>query len=167
MRRNLNLFLILVLSLAAFGCASIVSGRNQDIPISSSPSSAKVVITDQNNSKIFDGSTPATVSLKRGKGYFSGQDYNVTVSAEGCEERCFVLESRLNGWYLFGNLVFGGLIGWLIVDPATGAMWKLDPEKVDAPMVQVSKSGTGPVGLHIVLLEDVPVQYMSAMSQIQ
>ena len=33
-----------------------------------------------------------------------------------------VLETRMNGWYL-GNIIFGGLIGALIVDPATGAMW--------------------------------------------
>ena len=28
--------------------------------------------------------------------------------------------------HLLGNLVFGGLIGYIIVDPLTGAMWKLD-----------------------------------------
>ncbi|MDY5520178.1 hypothetical protein, partial [Campylobacter lanienae] len=27
-----------------------------------------------------------------------------------------------------GNFIFGGLLGWLIVDPATGAMWNLKPE---------------------------------------
>lgn len=31
----------------------------------------------------------------------------------------------MDGWYI-GNLLFGGLIGMLIVDPATGAMYKLD-----------------------------------------
>lgn len=31
----------------------------------------------------------------------------------------------MDGWYM-GNLLFGGFIGFLIVDPATGAMWKLD-----------------------------------------
>jgi hypothetical protein len=33
----------------------------------------------------------------------------------------------MDGWYI-GNILFGGVIGFLIVDPATGAMWKLgDP----------------------------------------
>ena len=27
-----------------------------------------------------------------------------------------------NGWYI-GNILFGGLIGMIIVDPATGDMW--------------------------------------------
>jgi hypothetical protein len=31
----------------------------------------------------------------------------------------------MDGWYI-GNILFGGLIGILIVDPLTGAMWKLD-----------------------------------------
>jgi hypothetical protein len=39
------------------------------------------------------------------------------------------LTADIDGWY-FGNLLFGGLIGILIVDPATGAMWKL-PENVN------------------------------------
>ena len=37
------------------------------------------------------------------------------------------MSARLNAWY-WGNILFGGLIGWLIVDPATGAMWKLKDE---------------------------------------
>lgn len=35
----------------------------------------------------------------------------------------------MNGWYI-GNLLFGGIIGLLIVDPATGAMWTLIPRKL-------------------------------------
>lgn len=30
----------------------------------------------------------------------------------------------MDGWYV-GNIIFGGLIGLLLVDPITGAMWKL------------------------------------------
>jgi len=30
----------------------------------------------------------------------------------------------ISGWY-WGNILFGGLIGMLIVDPITGAMYKL------------------------------------------
>jgi hypothetical protein len=43
------------------------------------------------------------------------------------------LESSLSGWYL-GNIVFGGLIGMLIVDPMTGAMYNLTPEKIEQPL---------------------------------
>ena len=30
----------------------------------------------------------------------------------------------LNGWY-FGNILIGGLVGMLIVDPLTGAMYRM------------------------------------------
>ena len=36
----------------------------------------------------------------------------------------------MSGWY-WGNLVLGGLIGMLAVDPATGAMWNIAPDKID------------------------------------
>ena len=31
----------------------------------------------------------------------------------------------MDGWYI-GHILFGGLIGFLIIDPATGSMWKLN-----------------------------------------
>ncbi len=40
------------------------------------------------------------------------------------------LTPKMSGWY-WGNLLFGGLIGMLAVDPATGAMWNIAPEKID------------------------------------
>jgi hypothetical protein len=43
----------------------------------------------------------------------------------GYETKKINVECSINGWY-FGNIVFGGLIGFLIVDPVTGAMFKLD-----------------------------------------
>ena len=43
-----------------------------------------------------------------------------------------ILESEVDSWY-FGNILFGGLIGMLIIDPATGAMWKL-PENVSTDL---------------------------------
>lgn len=53
---------------------------------------------------------------------------------------------RLSGWY-FGNLVFGGLIGMLIVDPLTGAMYNLKPEKIEQPLTasqsEVIRNGEG------------------------
>jgi hypothetical protein len=39
----------------------------------------------------------------------------------------------VSGWY-FGNLLFGGVIGMLIVDPLTGAMYNLTPEKIEQSM---------------------------------
>jgi hypothetical protein len=35
----------------------------------------------------------------------------------------------LNKWY-FGNILLGGVIGMLVVDPLTGAMYSLDEDYV-------------------------------------
>ncbi len=40
-----------------------------------------------------------------------------------------ILEAGVNGWY-FGNIIFGVLLGILIVDPATGAMWKIHQDSI-------------------------------------
>ena len=43
------------------------------------------------------------------------------------------LQSKVSRWY-FGNLLFGGMLGLVIVDPSTGAMYNLTPDKVDQPL---------------------------------
>ena len=63
----------------------------------------------------------------------------MTFSKEGYEEQSQTLQSSMDGWY-WGNFLFGGLIGMLAVDPATGAMYKLPPGKtanlIQIPMVE-------------------------------
>ncbi|MGN0834557.1 MAG: hypothetical protein ACI4QA_01845 [Candidatus Spyradosoma sp.] len=61
-------------------------------------------------------------------GFSQSRRYTIELDRKGCRTHTAVLDTSLDGWYV-GNILFGGLIGWLIVDPATGAMWKL-PESV-------------------------------------
>ncbi len=116
-------------------CATIV-GKSQPetLNVRSSPDQARVVISDETGIKVFDGKTPTIVSLEKKKGYFSGKKYNVTLSKEGFKDHSVVVDTRIGGWYLGGNLLFGGLIGWLIVDPATGAMWTLNANEINATL---------------------------------
>ncbi|MDB4525936.1 hypothetical protein N9065_03445 [Akkermansiaceae bacterium] len=37
------------------------------------------------------------------------------------------LDASMDPWYA-GNIIFGGILGVLVVDPATGAMWQLPKE---------------------------------------
>jgi len=87
-----------------------------------------------------------TVSLEPKRGYFKGQSYTVRIELEGYRSDEIVLQSKLSGWYL-GNVIFGGLIGMLIVDPLTGAMWNIAPEKIDRTLstqqVQLLNEGNG------------------------
>ena len=119
-----NLILVLALVMFATGCATIISGKHQDVSFSSSPSGAAVYIDGMNRAI-----TPATIGLERKK-----KRQQVRIELPGYEPYEMVITRGFNGWYV-GNLVFGGLIG-LIVDPITGAMYKLNTDMVSTSLRQ-------------------------------
>ena len=116
---------LLALSLLT-GCASIVDGgKTKTVHISTVPSGVNITIIDNHNGEtVFTGTSPTDVALARSAGYFQGVSYSVKLSKEGYKDKTMQINSSVNGWYI-GNIVFGGLIGWIIVDPVTGAMYSL------------------------------------------
>lgn len=72
------------------------------------------------------------VTLSASNGFFQPAKYQIEFSKKGVAPQVVPLTADIDGWY-FGNVIFGGILGLLIVDPATGAMWKL-PENVNASM---------------------------------
>jgi len=150
--------LVLLISFL-IGCASIMSGGTQKISISSSPDKANIEIYDVYNMKIWSASTPAIATLKRGDGYFSGAIYRVEITKEGYEKQVIQISSSLNGgWYLPGNCLLGGFIGWLIVDPISGAMWNLEPKNITSDLRRtLSFDDNGNIdGIYIILKEEIP-----------
>lgn len=87
-----------------------------------------------------------TVSLSPNGGYFKGQSYVIDLEMPGYTTQQISVTPTLSGWY-FGNIIFGGLIGMLVVDPLTGSMWNLTPDSIvrTLPEEQASliKSGEG------------------------
>ena len=156
---------VLVLSLVFLltSCASIVSKSSYPVSISSQPSGAGILITNKAGKNVFSGQTPATVNLKAGAGYFKGQTYTVSFSMKGYDAHTAQIERGTDGWYLGGNLIFGGLIGWLIVDPATGAMWTLKDLHVELNSSQASSLENG---LRFVSVDDVPADLRSKLVRI-
>ena len=76
------------------------------------------------------------------------------------------MSSRINGWYV-GNIVFGGFIGWLIVDPLTGAMWTLDTEHVSGTFAErVVMDETSSPQLRIVSIDSIPESERSRMIRV-
>ena len=73
--------------------------------------------------------------------------------------------AKLGGWYA-GNFIFGGLIGFLIVDPATGAMWTLSPKEVNENLSADAAFLKQNNGLMIVLRKDVPQSLSDKMQLI-
>ena len=116
--------LAVIMLVAWPGCATIIGKSHQTVLIRTDPPGAEVTIRNSDGIAVWHGTAPSPVTLKAGDGFFQGQKYSVLAERNG-DARSRVLDTHVNGWYLLGNLVFGGLIGWLIVDPATGAMWSL------------------------------------------
>lgn len=118
--------------LALHGCASIVGDTDMPVVIASEPAGATFEVRDTTGRMIHKGMTPSTVTLKTSAGYFQRAEYSVLVHKDGYGDQTVPLRGSISGWY-WGNIVFGGLVGMLAVDPATGAMYKL-PEGTNATL---------------------------------
>lgn len=98
--------LIAVLS-ALSGCATLVAGGPDRVPVSSNPSSASVFL---DNAPV--GQTPLIVTLDRAK-----PKAEIRLEKAGFAPITITREKVMNGW-IFGNILLGGLIG-VIIDGAT------------------------------------------------
>lgn len=127
MKRRSLLLGALVAATGLSSCCAIVNGRTQNVVFDSTPSGARLYIDNVDR-----GMTPQKIALKRNK------KYEVRVVAEGYEPYACTLESGMSGW-IWGNLVFGGLIG-LAIDVGTGSIWAFDD--VDATL---NPSSSAPV----------------------
>jgi hypothetical protein len=128
---------MLLLPLAA-ACATIMHGTNQDVGLSSSPTNARVTV---NNKPV--GSTPVVAKLSR------KDNHIVRFELEGYQPFEATLTRRTSGW-VWGNIVFGGLIG-LAVDAMSGGLYKLTPEQIAGAMLSATAALT-PDGLYIAVV---------------
>ncbi len=151
-----NLYkLVTLMSLAIFstGCATIVSKSEYPVTIKSTPKGATYSIENRNGEEVANGVTPDTVTLKASAGYFKGEKYKITFTLpskgkKASRKKVVELNSSVDGWYLGGNLLFGGIPGYLIVDPLTGAMYKL-PDEVSVDFTNSEQS------LHIISIDSL------------
>jgi hypothetical protein len=100
-----------------------------------------VTVKDKRGVELHRAVTPTTISLPSDAGFFSPARYTFEFEKEGFGPGLASLGASLDGWYI-GNILFGGLIGMLIVDPATGAMWRLS-DRVYGNLPPERGSGTG------------------------
>lgn len=119
----LVLFLILLCS-----CASIVSDSKYPVNITSIPEGATFKVLNRQGKLITSGKTPTIIMLKSGAGYFKNAKYKVIFEKSGYTSTTSDIEAYLDSWYI-GNIIFFGsdlFLGFLVIDPLTGAMWQLD-----------------------------------------
>ena len=168
--------LLMVVSVALNGCATIMGDTKQNVTITSEPDKAAFTITDEKGVKIKSGNLPETISLDKSDGsYFGGKTYTVEISMDGYQTKQVIVNSKANGWFVGGNLIFGGLIGWLIVDPFTGAMYNLSPDQVNGDLEKSTRapnlslagnSDSKNRSIHMVLYKDVPKALRSKMKKL-
>jgi hypothetical protein len=142
-------------------CATIIGQPTQLIPIASSPSGASIVITDETGIEVFKGETPTTVTLPKSTGrYWGKKNFSVQISKPGHQAQIIPVMASANGWYIAGNFVFGGLIGWFVVDPLNGNMYTLSPDAISAGLGKTTSHNNKATdgSISIVLLDDVPAQ---------
>lgn len=146
MLRELTVAAVLGVGAALSGCATIVHSGPRSIPVASSPPGAQVSIYDRDNNLVMTNTTPFVAKLSTKAGYFKSQNYRLEFALAGHAPAVVGLDSSVSAWY-FGNIVLGGLIGMLIVDPLTGAMYNLTPDKIDQPLTpsqaRVIREGKG------------------------
>lgn len=115
-------------SLLLSNCATIVSKSSYPVTVNSNPQGMNFVVTDvKTGTVVTQGKTPQQVTLKAGAGYFKAGSYRIDVKKGSKVVASQTITAEMDGWYI-GNILLGGLIGMLIVDPITGAMYKLPKE---------------------------------------
>ena len=153
------------------GCATIVSDSKYNVNIQSTPTGASFEIKNRAGEVVHQGTTPQSIVLKAGAGYFKGEKYQLTFTTPSTKvgkkvipgkKQTFVLDTKVDGWYAGGNLLFGGLIGYLIVDPLTGAMYKL-PESFHADL---TKTDSNSASLNIISIESLTAEQRAVLKPI-
>jgi len=107
--RKIVLLLMLFAVVFSQGCCTIFL-KDQDVSVASTPAGAKVEMGP------YEGTTPYTVSVPRGKSYTIQATY-------GGERQTQNLEKSIEPLWFVNILFWPGLI----VDLATGKMWQYDP----------------------------------------
>ena len=134
----IRILVLVLVSVMVCGCATILSKSKYPVAIRSEPPDVSFKITDMLGREIFTGRTPTIVNLSSGAGYFKKAEYRIVLEKSGYLPTTRYLQADFDSYYLC-NSCWGGsdfFIGFLVVDPITGAMWKLD-SNVQAELLPV------------------------------
>jgi len=154
MKKTVLLVLTVVMLVSFTSCATVASESKYPVTITSNPNEAKITISDNNNRVVYQGQTPAVVSLEASNDFFQKASYTIRFEKAGFDDSIYTLTSTLDDWY-WGNLLIGGVLGMVIIDPLTGAMWKLDPN-VYMPLIQKTSKNNS---LNVMNLLDIPEEW--------
>jgi hypothetical protein len=148
------------------GCATIVHNGPRSLPVASTPPGAMVSIYDRAGKQVYHQATPFIATLPSKYKFFSGQSYRLVFEMAGYQKSEVQVVPKLSGWY-WGNLAFGGILGMLIIDPATGAMYNLAPNKIDQKLSPETAGRPQPGdGLLVITTSQATASELQAMEAI-
>lgn len=124
--KNLSLVLSLLVFGLLTGCASIVSGHQQSVSVTTDPVKGANCTLENNKGTWYVPSTPGSVVINR-----SYENLNVDCKKKGYPKVHKVVSSSTKA-ILAGNLIFGGPVGGA-VDVATGAAYDY-PQEIRVPI---------------------------------
>lgn len=134
--------LAIILLIFNTSCATIVSKSSYPIYLNTQPVTTKVTIKDKTGFTVFQEYTPASIKLPASSSFFKKASYTATFEAEGYQPLVLQIDSKLDKFYVWGNLLLlppGWILGWLIIDPATGSMYKIPLKYVNELMIEEVK----------------------------
>ena len=124
--RAIRLIVLGLVMISISGCATVVTGWNQKIPVSSEPSGVTVQVDGKDTY-----TTPAKIRLKR------NQDHALVFTKEGYETATVKILHCISGAFC-GNVFLGGPVG-MGLDAMSGAEFKLVPGKVHAELKKIKE----------------------------
>lgn len=125
--RKISLVAILFLSSVCLcGCATILNGTSQKIPVSSEPAGATVTVDSKN---VY--TTPVKLRLERRR------DHALVFTKDGFDTRTVNVMHVLSEAVCGNTLLFGPL-GW-VFDIFAGTQYKLVPDKINVELKSVAR----------------------------
>jgi len=148
-----NLKIVVAILLLAQGCATVHNGRHQEIPVVTDPAGATVEV--RCGKLQLTAVTPATIRLPR-----HVDQCSLVLTRSGFQSETVAFESFASPW-VWGNFaapIVGGVVGMTRhsdqafvdffigaviggagfgIDALTGAMWRLEPAKVERKLTPV------------------------------
>jgi hypothetical protein len=145
---------VLAVTIASFSsCATIFTPTKYPVSFSTTPDGAGITIVNRAGKVIFEGTTPTTVKLKASAGYMQKEEDTITFTKNGYAQKVVHISAELDGWYI-GNVLLGGIPGMLIVDPLSGAMYKIAKE--DRNVHETLRPESGEFALQVCDINNLP-----------
>ncbi|MFA5256068.1 MAG: PEGA domain-containing protein [Candidatus Omnitrophota bacterium] len=126
MAKILFLPVICLLSVCLCGCATILNGTSQKIPVSSEPAGATVTV---DSGSVY--TTPVKLRLERRR------DHTLVFTQDGFDAQTVNVMHVLSESVCGNTLLFGPL-GW-VFDMYAGIQYKLIPDKINVKLKSVAR----------------------------